>query len=510
MINDRADADDMLRALALMDVPDPVTTRNGHAPAIQHTNGHAGENHRLDVPKWLGDCGVEFKVKELSDRKVYTITCPDNPEHVGDANITQHASGALSASCFHNGCAGKGWAEFRVAIGPRKPEHFDPPITRAYNANAGNATTQPTPTVSKPLPKIITAGQLIADNPRLRRGVIEGVLRLGETINLISKSKVGKSWFVYLLLFCVAMGWKWFGRFQCIAGPVLLIDNELHAETLANRLKTVAEALQLQPEDWQDRIHVLSLRGRLLDINALGLVFRTIHPGTFSLIVVDALYRAQPTGFDENGQNATTAVYNAIDSYGMDLEAAFGVVVHATKGDQSGKDVVDVGSGAGAMARATDVHLVLRPHTEEGHVVLDAAIRSWEPIEPVVLKWNFPLWEPVDGLDPTALKQAPTKTDQRQATKDAEGFDEIIAALREHGRGTASKLRGWTGQGRGRFTRLAAVMVKDGRLLTETVTEWGNECDEYRLAAYLATGHFPNQEGVVCGVSDNHPDNQTT
>ena len=48
--------------------------------------------------------------------------------------------------------------------------------------------------------------------------------------------------------------------------------------------------------------------------------------------------------------------------------------------------------------------LVLRPHEEEGCVVLDAAVRSWPPVEPRCLRWTFPVWNPDDSLDPEALK----------------------------------------------------------------------------------------------------------
>ena len=48
--------------------------------------------------------------------------------------------------------------------------------------------------------------------------------------------------------------------------------------------------------------------------------------------------------------------------------------------------------------------LVLRPHEEDGCVVLDAAVRSWPPVEPRCLRWTFPVWNPDDSLDPEALK----------------------------------------------------------------------------------------------------------
>ena len=37
-------------------------------------------------------------------------------------------------------------------------------------------------------------------------------------------------------------------------------------------------------------------------------------------------------------------------------------------------------------------------------IVVDAAVRSWPPVEPRCLRWTFPVWNPDDSLDPEALR----------------------------------------------------------------------------------------------------------
>jgi hypothetical protein len=97
------------------------------------------------------------------------------------------------------------------------------------------------------------------------------------------------------------------------------------------------------------------------------------------------------------------------------MGAAFVLIHHASKGDQSGKSVTDVGAGAGAQSRATDTHLILRPHAEDKVVVLDAAVRSWPPVEPICLRWDFPTWTPAPDLDASDLR---TLKPRRRATPD--------------------------------------------------------------------------------------------
>lgn len=90
-----------------------------------------------------------------------------------------------------------------------------------------------------PQPKNI--GQLTELYSSLRKPVIHGLLREGETMNVIAPSKLGKSWLVIDLALAIATGRPWLGM-ECEAGEVLIIDNELHGETSANRIPKVANA----------------------------------------------------------------------------------------------------------------------------------------------------------------------------------------------------------------------------------------------------------------------------
>lgn len=251
----------------------------------------------------------------------------------------------------------------------------------------------------------VSAGQLLADHSAMRPAVIDGLLRLGETANLIAAPKMGKSWLTLDLVLSVATGRQWLGTFDVVAGPVLLIDNELHPETLAKRLPAVAEARGIRPADIADKIQVITLRGRLRDLLALESDLRSITPGAFKLIVLDAFYRFLPEGTDENANAAMAQLYNCVDRIAERLGCAVVLIHHASKGNQSSRGVTDVGSGAGAQSRAVDAHIVLRPHEDDGAVVLDAAVRSWPPVAPVGLRWEFPVFHVDRSLDTTQLRR---------------------------------------------------------------------------------------------------------
>ncbi|MGB7323897.1 MAG: AAA family ATPase, partial [Rubripirellula sp.] len=217
-------------------------------------------------------------------------------------------------------------------------------------------------------------------------------------------SKVGKSWLASDMALAVATGRPWLDRFATERGDVLIIDNELHPTTSAQRIPLVMNARGIEPASVSDHLFVSNLRGNLKDIRSLGEYFDHVYEDRFKMIVIDAFYRMLPSDADENDNAAMAGVYNIIDRYAEMLGSAFVLVHHTSKGNQSYKSITDVGAGAGSQARATDSHLVLRPHEEDGAIVLDAAVRSWPPTEPIGLRWNFPVWTPDDALDPDKLR----------------------------------------------------------------------------------------------------------
>ena len=275
---------------------------------------------------------------------------------------------------------------------------------------------------------VIPIADLVANHPELRRPVIHGLLRAGETMNVIASPKVGKSWLVTDLALSVATGRDWLEAFKCEAGDVLIIDNELHSETTANRIPKVMNARGIELTDVDGHVFVANVRGRLQDINRLASDLMKLEPGRYRLVVLDAFYRFLPAKTDENDNAAMAAIYNLIDSVASKLGCCFVLVHHSSKGNQSGKSVTDVGAGAGSQSRATDTHLVLRQHEEPDAIVLDAAVRSWPPIMPRCLRFIFPTFQPADELDPLKLRPERPKRKKQTDEPDSVPIDPEEAA----------------------------------------------------------------------------------
>jgi len=182
-------------------------------------------------------------------------------------------------------------------------------------------------------------------------------------------------------------------------------------------------------------------------------------------------------------------IFNAIDRYAENTGAAFLAIHHQTKGLQSAKDVVDVGSGASSFARAVDAHLVMRPHEEDNHFVLDAAIRSFPPIEPLAMRWEYPLWYPADGVDPAELKGLKTRGEESQVKRDAEADASVLQCA--DGWTSHRKLKIATGFGDQRLYRCYHRLQARGMLEHQKQTIRGNEADCYRRSW---RANFPETE----------------
>lgn len=251
---------------------------------------------------------------------------------------------------------------------------------------------------------LITATELCASYSEYRRAVIEGLLRQGETLNVVAPPKVGKSWLTLSLALCMASGQPWLDRrWFCHPGNVAIIDNELHPETIATRIRAVREAMRL-PAEVCDRLWIVPLRGRWKTLANLGPLFQHLRECQPSLVILDCLARFLPEGTSENDNAAMAQVYNQIDQLAATLDNSGIVVIHhSSKGNQAGKGVTDVGRGAGSIGGSTDSHMVLREHEEPSCFVADAVTRTWPKPDPVVLRWEFPLWTATEH-DPGKLR----------------------------------------------------------------------------------------------------------
>ncbi|MDC0934762.1 AAA family ATPase [Pirellulales bacterium] len=453
--------------------PDVLTT---HGWSVVHTSGDKTYWRRPGKSAgWSATTGLVSKQgNELFC--VFSTSANPFPGAENGRQCSTHSKFDAYARLNHNGdhsaaakqLAGEGYGE-------QSSRQRDDSQPASKNGKPDN------PFRRKPVAKF-SAAELITRYPKLAPPVIDGIVRQGETINTIAPSKVGKSWFGYGVALSIVTGRRWLDQFDVERGRVLIVDNELHRSVLANRLQRVGESMELFTADYGDRLDVWCLRGELRTLAELSADFEAIEPGRYRLIILDALYRFCLAGVSENDNAAMAATYNMLDQFAAQTRAALMLIHHSSKGSQADRRTTDVGAGAGAQSRAADTHLVLREHLEPGVFVLDGAVRSFPPVEPFCLRWDYPLWHPAYGVDPEKLK-GKAKQDERQAMRDREGMEAIIKAIRDHGDPGLRRrdIRDKAVLSKDRADRLLGTMARDGHLIEADVTHRGNQTKEYRL-----------------------------
>ncbi|MCX7429241.1 MAG: AAA family ATPase, partial [Planctomycetia bacterium] len=186
-----------------------------------------------------------------------------------------------------------------------------------------------------------------------------------------------------------------------------------------------------------------------------------IEPGRYKLIVLDAWYRFLPPGLSENDNAGVMSLYNLIDGYAERLGAAWLNVHHASKGDQGGKGITDVGSGAGSQSRAADTHLIIRPHENDGVAVVEAVVRSWPAVDKLAVRFDFPVWSLDRNADPNRLGSATARA--RREGRDSDQR-ELVKVAMDAGPAVKTKLRNLLGWGSDRFGRAFDPLEVNGTL----------------------------------------------
>ena len=247
-------------------------------------------------------------------------------------------------------------------------------------------------------------------------GEAGGLLRQQSKLVLGGGSKMGKTWILLDLALAVACGGKWLNHFKCKQGRVLYINLELHPDTAGHRANWVGETRgyiengSFKDETNAKNFNAWNLRGHCYDLSTMLSAMRMRLAGqkkgaAFDLLIVDPIYKTY-NGIDENAAGDIAELMLSLENFAKESSASIAFAAHHSKGAQSGKEAMDRISGSGVFARDADAIVTFTPHEEEDHHVLEASLREFPPISPLVVSWSAPVAQPASDMDPTRLRAA--------------------------------------------------------------------------------------------------------
>lgn len=317
--------------------------------------------------------------------------------------------------------------------------------------------------------------------PERRPELIEGLVRRGEVANIIGAPKQGKSWLVYGLAVSVAAGVPWMGH-DVHGGKVLLLDNELHPSELAFRLNRVLGSLVIDEADLAGKFLIEAMRGHRPDIASVDRLLEEHYTGEdLSLIVLDAYYRLLPPGVSENDNSAVTQIFNTLDRIANRHNCSIVLIHHASKGEQGHKAITDVGAGAGAITRAADTHLIVRPHEDDDCAVLEGVCRSHVQPEAKTIRFDFPVWR-LDESTAPEVKLPKSEAERKQEQRDREADEKVLKVLREEVEANKRTIRDKTGMSPDRTNRaVVRLLDRDQIQITKEVKVRGQLTEMYAI-----------------------------
>ena len=239
--------------------------------------------------------------------------------------------------------------------------------------------------------------------------IISGFLRIGEKLGITAGTKRFKTWLLLYIAYCIANGLDFLG-FKTKKSKVIFFDLELSRNGIKNRLRRIQKAVGFG--DFEN-LAICSLRGKAAQFcKSFEAVKDRITQEAFKVVIIDPVYKFL-LGKEENSNGLVAQVLDRLTVFCMEAEVAMIYVHHHSKGNQAGKESLDRSSGAGAWSRDPDAVLDLVEQEdsskEERIFVAEITVRDFEPIEPFVVRWQFPLLvKDTDGLDPGKLKEIST------------------------------------------------------------------------------------------------------
>jgi hypothetical protein len=257
--------------------------------------------------------------------------------------------------------------------------------------------------VAETYPPVEMADAFLAQPMPLQPPLIDGLLRCGEMGIMAAESKSFKTWLTLQAVLAVANGLPFLGR-DTLGGRVLYCNTELQSSTLHFRLSAVRDAMRASGQTVDTANVVLwNLRNAKIGV-AFGEELNRICSGEgVSMVCVDPIYPLL-RGRDENSNGDMADLLGGLRGYCESAGAGALCVHHYAKGNSAAKSSLDRAAGAGAIARFADSMLSVSRHVKDSHFILEGNLRSFAPLEPTVLKWDFPLMNVVSGEDAGALR----------------------------------------------------------------------------------------------------------
>lgn len=209
---------------------------------------------------------------------------------------------------------------------------------------------------------MIDAAKWMTADPPAPDSILAELLDRGDKMPIIGPSKCRKTFLAMQAAVALASGRRDFLGWPIHrARRVLFVQLEVRADHFQRRLRRMADAMDVRPDDLGDRLAVINGRGA---VPTFAEIERAAKAHRAEIVFLDPLYKLLKG--DENSAADVKPTLEAIDRLAERSGAAVAYVHHAAKGRAGDKDTRDRGAGSGVIARDFDAALYISEHKDDG------------------------------------------------------------------------------------------------------------------------------------------------
>lgn len=240
----------------------------------------------------------------------------------------------------------------------------------------------------RPRLSVVNGADWLTTEPQAPDQILEDIFDRGDKLAIIGPSKLRKSFFQQQMMLSLAAGRDFLSMTTPQRRRVLYCQFEITKDHFHRRIRRMARAMAITPEDLGDRFQIINARG--LGISGAEGVQRIMHKAQViepDLIAFDPLYKLA-TGA-ENATEDMKVILGAFDQMAEKTGAAIAYVHHDPKGAPGDRDIRDRGAGSNALGRDYDACITLTAHaTESDAAIVDLLLRNYAPREPFTILWT--------------------------------------------------------------------------------------------------------------------------
>jgi len=281
---------ELVEALAA-EVPGTAAPASTSCSSASTHTGNGQHRSRLDVPRYLGDRGIDFREKAGRGCTHYIVPCPfdESHGHNGEAAVVQRDDGMLCFECKHNSCSERRWADYKDAIGKPDANHYDPPLDK--KPKLASQPAQPggesQPEEPPPFVDLIDTPTLFDRNYETKF-LVDSVLVRGQPMVIGGRSKAMKTSIATAMTLALGSGTPFLGKWPANKCRVAFWSGESGAATIQETAKRQAAAMGVTAADLSVRWNfILPKLSRQQHLDHLA---RLIEHHKLDVVVIDPLY----------------------------------------------------------------------------------------------------------------------------------------------------------------------------------------------------------------------------